>query len=109
MSKECIHFFGPLCIYVYIKDISLTQFSVAPTLIREELRHVRPQVSTRRPLDGFAWNFVLETFIKICCENPDLDKTVQKNRVIYVETKYVYIVESRTRHFVPRQQNKENP
>jgi len=30
---------------------------------------VRPQLSTRIPLDGFSWNFILGSFIKICREN----------------------------------------
>jgi hypothetical protein len=28
---------------------------------------------------GFAWNLVLDAFIKICREDPDLDERVQKN------------------------------
>ena len=33
---------------------------------------VCPRVSARLIVDGFSWNFILETFIKICLESPDL-------------------------------------
>ena len=37
----------------------------------------RPHISARLPLDEFPWNFMLETFMKIRPENPNLDKIGQ--------------------------------
>jgi apolipoprotein N-acyltransferase len=33
---------------------------------------VCPNVSARLPLDGFPWNFILRTYMKICRDNPSL-------------------------------------
>ena len=47
---------------------------------------VSPHASTRRPLDGFSWNFILETFLILCWENQNLIKIGPKNRPIYMKT-----------------------
>jgi hypothetical protein len=39
-----------------------------------EKRLICPNVSTRRPLDGFPQNLILETYTKICRETPNLVK-----------------------------------
>jgi hypothetical protein len=39
-----------------------------------EKRLICPHVSTRRPLDGFSQNLILETYTKICREPPYLVK-----------------------------------
>ena len=37
-------------------------------------------------LDGFSWNVILETFMKICPEKSDLVKTEWKYQALYVKT-----------------------
>ena len=44
------------------------------------LRHVRPYISGRLSLDGFPSDLILETFFKICRENPKFVKIGQEYR-----------------------------
>ena len=44
-----------------------------------------PYVSLWLPLDGFLWNLMLQTSMKICQENPDLIKIQQKYWTVYVK------------------------
>jgi hypothetical protein len=53
---------------------------------------VRPHVSTRLPLDGFPWSFMLGTFTKTCWETPNLMKVGQKYRTLYVKTQVRVVV-----------------
>jgi len=50
------------------------------------------QVSTRLRLDGFTWNLILRTFMKICRENPNFVKIGHKYWAIYTKTKVPYTV-----------------
>jgi len=43
-------------------------------------------VSSQLLLDRFMWNLVLEIFMKICQEIPDLFKIRQKYQAFYVKT-----------------------
>ena len=43
------------------------------------------------PLDGFIWNFMLETSIQICWGIPDLFNAGQKYQALHVETKVHFI------------------
>jgi hypothetical protein len=47
---------------------------------------VHPLLSTWLPLDGFSWNLILETFIKICPRDPDVVKMGQKCWTLYMKT-----------------------
>ena len=51
-----------------------------------QLRHGCSHAWTRLPLDGFPWNLILVTFIKICPENSSLVKIAQKYRALYMKT-----------------------
>jgi len=42
-------------------------------------------------LDGFIWNFILETSIQICWGISDLFNAGQKYRALYMETKVQFI------------------
>lgn len=46
------------------------------------------------PLDGFIWNFILETAIKICGGIPDLFNAGQKYWAFYMKTKVHFIAAS---------------
>jgi len=48
-----------------------------------------PHALARLPLDGFSWNLMSRTFMKICPENPEhpiLAKIWQKYRTLHVKT-----------------------
>ena len=47
---------------------------------------VCPHGTTRLPLDGFWWNFLLSLFSKICPENSSFIKIWQEQRLLYVKT-----------------------
>jgi hypothetical protein len=47
---------------------------------------VCPHGTTRLPLDGFWWNLIFETFSKICWENSNFVKILQKWPVLYMKT-----------------------
>ena len=51
-----------------------------------------PHVSARFPLDGFLWNLVLGTVIKISREISGLVKIIPKYRALYMETQVCCIV-----------------
>ena len=41
-----------------------------------------PRASTWRPLDGFSWSFILETFMKLYTENPNFTAVGQIYRAL---------------------------
>jgi hypothetical protein len=47
---------------------------------------VCPRTSAKLPLDGFSWNLMLRTFMKICQETINVVKIEQKHRSLYVKT-----------------------
>ena len=47
---------------------------------------VCPHVSARLPQDGFPWNFMMGTSIKICRETPNFVKIEQKYWALYMKT-----------------------
>lgn len=75
---------------------SLTQSRKAPTSF---VMSVRPSVcpsfamyQPRLPLDVFPSNLVLETFLKICRQNPNLAQIRQKYRAFSWRPKYVWLL-----------------
>ena len=55
-----------------------------------------PHVSARLPLDGFPWNFILATFMKICRETPNLVKTGKNIRQFkWKLTLYIFSIKDR--------------
>jgi hypothetical protein len=54
--------------------------------------HLCPQVSARLPLDGFPWNLILGTSMKICRENTNLPKIGQTYLTFYLKPCVSFIV-----------------
>jgi hypothetical protein len=46
---------------------------------------VCPHVSALLSLDGFSWNFMLQTLMKICVQNPNLVKIRQNYQALYMK------------------------
>ena len=57
-------------------------FSSIPKI--SQIHQFCPHVTNRIPLDGFSWNFMLDTFIKMCSENSRVAESGQKYRTFYV-------------------------
>lgn len=69
------------------------------------------RVSTWLLLDGYAWNLILDTFIKICCENPKFLKIGQNVwHLFYCNMRYICSDIRRPKRFCGKSWNrcKEN-
>jgi hypothetical protein len=61
-------------------------------LVPSSCLFVRPHVSARLPLDGFPWNLIRGTCMKICRENSHLVKIGEKYRNLYVKNQVRFVV-----------------
>jgi hypothetical protein len=53
---------------------------------------VSPHLSARIPLNGFPRNLVLESFLKICYETPNMVKIWQTHRALYMKISMSFVV-----------------
>ena len=110
-ASEWVELYGcrPMCLHGMMKNQLTLSFMVNPrgdfdkgvhehrviiifrrvrTIAKSKyyIRHVPPHGTTRLPIGGFAWNLIIEYFLKICRESSSFIKIGQDWRLIYMKT-----------------------
>jgi len=89
---SCLQLKSLLGAFVYLRQVSIT-FTLSLCLpFRPSVRLSVPYITARLPLDEFLRNLILDTFIKICREDPNLFTIRRQFRTVYMKTNVFFIV-----------------